>query len=103
VASGARPVQDCCEEKTLRRQSTEEQQLDLLDCARLNTPVQLSHYLEVWDTIMSTLLVPEQADSISWSLIPDGSYIAELMTRNYYICVNIITKLPSLNFLTYKY
>jgi hypothetical protein len=44
--------------------------------ARLSTPVQLSQYLEVWDTVVNMHLTPGQPDSISWSLSTDGAYSA---------------------------
>jgi hypothetical protein len=37
--------------------------------ARLTMHVQLSKYTVVWDIVVSTLLVPDKANSISWGAI----------------------------------
>jgi hypothetical protein len=65
AASGRRwrPAPDLYKIATRKKRSVaKELKNDNWICSivRLNTPVQLSHYLEVWDTIVSTLLVPEQ-------------------------------------------
>jgi hypothetical protein len=44
--------------------------------ARLNTPIQLSQYLEIWDVIATLQLTPDQPDTISWTLTADGKYSA---------------------------
>lgn len=33
-------------------------------------PIQLAQYMEIWDTIQSISLIPEQPDSISWTSLP---------------------------------
>jgi hypothetical protein len=34
------------------------------------------YYLEIWDIVYALQLVPDQPDSISWTLTADGSYSA---------------------------
>jgi hypothetical protein len=44
--------------------------------AKLNTPIQLAQYLQVWDLVQSTQISPQQPDSIRWTLTADGNYSA---------------------------
>jgi len=44
--------------------------------ARLHTPIQLSQYFEVWDTVQNIQLEPLLQDSIRWTLTIHGVYTA---------------------------
>jgi hypothetical protein len=44
--------------------------------ASISTPTQLAQYLELRDIIHTVTLIPEQTDSISWTLTNDGTYTA---------------------------
>ena len=44
--------------------------------ARLNTSIQLTQFIEIWDTLATTTLTQDQPDTISWSLTNDWVYSA---------------------------
>jgi hypothetical protein len=44
--------------------------------ARINSPTQLTQYLEIWDIVQTIFLDPSRPDSISWLLTTDGNYSA---------------------------
>jgi hypothetical protein len=53
--------------------------------ARLNTPIQLSQYLEIWDIIATLQLTHDQPDTISWTLTADGKYSASFAYRAQFV------------------
>jgi hypothetical protein len=44
--------------------------------ARINSPIQLTQYLEIWDNVHEIILDPLRPDSISWLLSTNGTYSA---------------------------
>jgi hypothetical protein len=70
---GARPLQDC-NQKIVAKEIKGNNWIRSI--ARLNTPIQRSQYLEIWDVITTLQLTSDQPDTISWTLIADGKYSA---------------------------
>jgi hypothetical protein len=57
---------------------------------RLSTPVELSQYLEIWDFVHALKFVPDQPDSISWTLTANGSYNeAPLTTSSSWVATHV--------------
>ncbi|XP_051189869.1 uncharacterized protein [Lolium perenne] len=50
----------------------------------ISTPTQLAQYLELWDIIQSITLIPEQPDSISWTLTSDATYSASAYNAQFF-------------------
>jgi hypothetical protein len=44
---------------------------------KITSPAHFAQYIEVWDTLQTTALVPKRPDSISWQLSTYGTYSAK--------------------------
>jgi hypothetical protein len=67
---GAVFLQDCIKEVVVKEMTKNNW---IHSIVRLSTPVQISQYLEIWDIGHALHLIPEQPDSISWTLIANRS------------------------------